>query len=55
MKTLELTRAKNPNINLRTTEHIGRVLSKEADSVFEDGIAVNHWWRLFAEREMVIL
>jgi TRAP-type uncharacterized transport system substrate-binding protein len=39
----------------RPHEHIGKVLSGEANAVFEDGVAVNHWWKLFAEHEMVFL
>jgi TRAP-type uncharacterized transport system substrate-binding protein len=39
----------------RPHEHVRKVLADEADSVFEDGVAVNYWWRLFAERQMVIL
>jgi TRAP-type uncharacterized transport system substrate-binding protein len=39
----------------RPHEHVGRVLRKEADAVFEDGIATRHWWELFASREMAIL
>jgi len=39
----------------RPHEHVGRVLRKEADAVFEDGIATRHWWELFASRDMTIL
>ena len=39
----------------RPHEHVGRVLRKEADAVFEDGIATRHWWDLFASRDMTIL
>jgi TRAP-type uncharacterized transport system substrate-binding protein len=39
----------------RPHEHVGRVLRKEADAVFEDGIATRHWWELFAARDMTIL
>lgn len=42
-------------ISSRPHEHVRRVLIDEADSVFEDGIAVTHWWDLFARREMRIL
>jgi len=39
----------------RPHEHVGRVLRKDADAVFEDGIATRHWWELFASRDMTIL